>query len=103
MLVGDLARSGRTDRLEKSLQMQGVIQRAILGEAALTAILNMNKDAINKGPNTIDSDKIMADLENYVDENRSFVSQVAPHVRDAVLEPGFRVAVEIIREQNKKL
>lgn len=85
-----------TDSVASQIESSGAVHRAILAEAALTAVLAIPED-------TLKDSSIIDDMKAHFVQNHVAVKTVAPAIRNAVLEPGFRVALDVSREQSAEI
>ena len=88
-----------TTEAESSFDMatvhDGAVEKAILGEAALTAIqtLKLHPD---------DEESIFSDMKDYIVKVAPTVKKVAPHIMGAMMEPALRIALNSLHTYNEK-
>ncbi|RPA76937.1 trypsin-like serine protease [Ascobolus immersus RN42] len=95
--VGKLTEGGFENdgaSLTDTIRESGAVNRAVLGEAALAAVLQLPQE-------TLEEEGILTDMKDFFGRHYAMVKKVAPAIRDAVLEPGFRIALDISREQQQ--
>ena len=88
-----------TTEAESSFDMasvhDGAMEKAILGEAALTAI-----QTINLHPE--DEESIFSDMKDYIAKAAPTVKKIAPHIMGAMMEPALRIALNSLHTYNEK-
>ncbi|RPA76935.1 trypsin-like serine protease [Ascobolus immersus RN42] len=78
------------------LSDSGAAKRAILGEAALSAVLRLERD-------TLQETDIFGDMRMYFRKNSKLAKMVSPIISKTLLEPALRISLDISREQEEKL
>ena len=88
-----------TTDAESSFDMEsihdGSIEKAILGEAALTTIQSMDL-------HPEDEESIFSDMKDYIVKAAPTVTKVAPHIMGAMMEPALRIALSSLHTYNEK-
>lgn len=84
------------EMLTKDDGIQAAMHRAILAEAALAAVVSLDVQAMQESG-------ILDDMRTIVGKNIHTIKAVAPGIRNAVLEPGFRISLDMLREREEKL
>lgn len=72
----------------------GAVERAILGEAALAAVMTMKRQQLEE-------DGILHDMAKTVKQLSPTVKQVSPHVMGTVTEPALRIALDSLKTTDK--
>ncbi|KAL8729292.1 MAG: hypothetical protein Q9181_005046 [Wetmoreana brouardii] len=92
--AGKLAESTDAESFDPSEARQGTMERAILAEAAFTAIQNMNM-------HPDEQESIFSDMKEYVMKSMPTIRKVAPHVMGAMMEPALRIAMNSLHNYNQ--
>ena len=93
--AGKLAESTDAESFDPSEAQEGTMERAILAEAALTAL-----QKIDLHPD--DQESIFSDMKDYVMKAAPTVKKVAPRVMGAMMEPALRIALNSLHNYNEK-
>ena len=95
--AGKLAESTEAESGGLDLQTihDGTIERAILAEAALTAVTSMNL-------HPEEEEGIFSDMRDYVVKAAPIIRAVAPKVLAAMVEPALRIAVDSLHTYNQR-
>lgn len=88
------AESGGLDTSTANVH-EGSMERAVLAEAALTAVQTMNL-------NPADEESIFSDMKDYITKAAPTIKKVAPHIMGAMMEPALRVAMDSLHKYNEK-
>ncbi|KAH0555794.1 hypothetical protein GP486_006262 [Trichoglossum hirsutum] len=72
----------------------GLVERAILGEAALAGILSMSKE-------TLADESLFSHLKDIIKPLAPIIKTVAPKVIGTVTEPALRIALDALSKQNR--
>ncbi|KAL8705089.1 MAG: hypothetical protein Q9201_001772 [Fulgogasparrea decipioides] len=92
--AGKLAESVEAESFDPSEARQGTMERAILAEAAFTAIQNMNM-------HPEEQESIFSDMKEYVMKSVPTIRKVAPHVMGTMMEPALRIAMNSLHNSNQ--
>ena len=93
--AGGLAESSRAESgFEMANLQEGTMERAILAEAALSAVQdpNLSEDF---------QESIFSDMKDFIVQAAPTVRKVAPHVLGAMMEPALRMALEHLQNYNQ--
>ncbi|KAL8685127.1 MAG: hypothetical protein Q9218_007964, partial [Villophora microphyllina] len=93
--AGKLAESADAESFDPSEAQRGAMERAILAEATLTAIQNMDLHPDHQ-------ESIFSDMKDYVMDAVPTIKKVAPHVLGAMMEPALRIALSSLQNYNQK-
>ncbi|KAH0536484.1 hypothetical protein FGG08_006637 [Glutinoglossum americanum] len=75
-----------------TIQADGLVERAILGEAALAGVMSMSKTALEE-------EGVFSKMTDFIKKSSPTVKVVAPKVMGVVMEPALRIALEALSEQ----
>lgn len=97
--AGKLAsrRAGRRSNSPQSVQslvQADIMGRAILADATLTSLQNMELDQNME-------ESLFIDMKSLVMKSLPTVRQVTPHIMTAVTEPALRISLDLLRQQRK--
>ena len=81
--------------LDPSTLNEGTVERAILAEAALTAVQQMTL-------HPDEEEGIFSDMKDFIVKAAPTVRQVAPKVLGAMMEPALRMAMNSLHDYNQK-
>ena len=93
--AGKLAESTDAESFDASEAQEGTMERAILAEAALTAIQRMDL-------HPDDQESIFSDMKDYVMKAAPTIKKVAPRVMGAMMEPALRIALNSLHKYNEQ-
>ena len=93
--AGKLAESTDAESFDPSEAQEGTMERAILAEAALTAMQKMDL-------HPDDQESIFSDMKDYVMKAAPTVKKVAPRVMGAMMEPALRIALNSLHNYNEQ-
>ena len=93
--AGKLAESAEAESFDPSEAHEGTMERAILAEAALTAIQTMDL-------HPDDQESIFSDMKDYVMKAAPTIKKVAPRVMGAMMEPALRIAMNSLHNYNQR-
>ena len=93
--AGKLAESTDAESFDAFDAQEGTMERAILAEAAFTAVQTMDL-------HPDDQESIFSDMKDYVMKAAPTIKKVAPHVMGAMVEPALRVALNSLHNNNQK-
>ena len=93
--AGKLAESTDAESFDPSSAHEGTMERAVLAEAALTAIQTMQL-------HPDDQESIFSDMKDYVMKAAPTIKKVAPKVMGAMMEPALRMALNSLHNYNQK-
>ena len=74
---------------------EGTLERAILAEAAFSAVQEMEL-------HPEDEESIFSDMKDYIMKVAPTIQKVAPHVMGAMMEPALRIAMNSLHKYNEK-
>ena len=92
--AGKFAESTDAESFDPSEAQEGTMERAILAEAALTAIQRMDL-------HPEDQESIFSDMKDYVMKAAPTIKKVAPRVMGAMMEPALRIALNSLHKYNE--
>ena len=78
----------------KPIKLNGVAERALLGEAAFQAVMSMGKDKLEE-------EGFLEDMMKTVNTLRPIVEKVAPRIAPILTEPALRIALDTINKVSK--
>ncbi|KAL8825654.1 MAG: hypothetical protein Q9191_004279 [Dirinaria sp. TL-2023a] len=90
-----LAESTDAESFDPSEAQEGTMERAILAEAALTAMQKMDL-------HPDDQESILSDMKDYVVKAVPTIKKVAPHIMGAMMEPALRIALNSLHSYNQQ-
>ena len=93
--AGKLAESADAESFDPSEAQEGTMERAILAEAALTAMQRMDL-------HPEDQESIFSDMKDYVMKAAPTIKKVAPRVMGAMMEPALRIALNSLHKYNEQ-
>ncbi|KAI4113050.1 MAG: hypothetical protein LQ345_005893, partial [Seirophora villosa] len=93
--AGQLAELGDAESLDPSEVQEGTMERAILAEAALTAVQTLDLHPEQE-------EGISSDMRDYVMRAAPTIKKVAPRVMGAMMEPALRIALSSLQTYNEK-
>ncbi|KAL9010457.1 MAG: hypothetical protein Q9173_004607 [Seirophora scorigena] len=90
-----LAETGDAESFDPFEVQEGTMERAILAEAALTAIQTLDMHPEQE-------EGIFSDMKDYVMRAAPTIKKVAPRVMGAMMEPALRIALSSLHNYNEK-
>lgn len=93
--AGKLAESTDAESFDPSEAQEGTMERAILAEAALTAVQKMDL-------HPDDQESIFSDMKDYVMKAAPTIKKVAPRVMGAMMEPALRITLNSLHNYNEQ-
>ena len=91
-----LAESGDAEAgdIDAATLHEGIVERAVLAEAALTAITTLNL-------HPAEEESIFSDMRDYIAKAAPTIRRVAPKIMGAMMEPALRMAVDNLHNYNQ--
>lgn len=93
--AGKLVNSGGTES-DLVDDQKGTVSRTVLAEAALQAVLTLDRQELQESG-------IFDDMRKFVSKHIATVNKVAPALSHAIVEPALRVSLDTVREAHQTL